>query len=221
MSERERPPLLLLPREYRIATSIALMAVLSVALGCSGRAVQPVHGVLVGEKARPVAPGQVFGGQLLQVLAPASPGWVLLQDTSAELTFARPGAAARETYVATVSFFELPATEGRDAFVAYIRQARERDSPPERFADARVTYEYAEDRGYPCVMYASSALDRNAPGGALKLVERGAYCRHPLREGLGFWVSYSQRALLPDANLTEQANGFAQGVTVPHADLRR
>lgn len=183
--------------------------------GCAGRATQAAHGVLVGEHAEPVTPGQPFGGAFMQVQAPGSPGWVLLRESSTDITFARPGANDGESYVAMVSFFDLPATAGKDAFVEHIRQARESDSPKERFENAQITYAYTEERGYPCVAYVSSALDVQAPGGALTLAERGLYCRHPKNERLGYWVSYSQRGRQTDADFAEQADGFVRGVTVP------
>ena len=205
----------------RVAAAIGLTTVLALAQGCTGRAIQGAHGVLVGERARAVSPGQAFGGEALRVHAPASPGWVLLRQTPAEISFARPGASSRETYVATVSLFECPATEGPDAFVTYIRQGRESDASPDRFADIRESYEYTEERGYPCVRYVATALDVKAPGGALSLAEAGVYCRHPRREGTGFWVSYSHRALNPDVDVVEQAKGFIQGVTVPDRQVGR
>lgn len=185
--------------------------------GCAGRATQALHGVLVGEHAKPVTPGQPFGGAFMQVHAPDSPGWVLLRESSTDITFARPGANEHESYVAMVSFFDLPATAGKDAFVAHIRQGRESDSPPERFENTEVTYAYSEERGYPCVAYGSTALDVQAPGGALTLAERGLYCRHPKNEGLGYWVSYSQRARTTDPDFAAQADAFVRGVSVPDA----
>jgi hypothetical protein len=204
-----------MPRPHRVAATLVLLTSLALASACSGRAVQGAHAVLVGEKARPVSAGQLFGGQFLQVHAPASPGWVLLRESSKEITFARPGTLARETYVAMVSFFALAAMSDPGELVAHVRAARDADSPPDRFADAAASYEYSEERGYPCVKYVSSARDVKAPGGALTLAERGMYCRHPKSEGTGFWVSYSQRALKPDADLVAQADSFIAGVVVP------
>jgi len=171
--------------------------------------------VLVGEQARPVSPGQLLGGQFLQVHAPASPGWVLLRESSTEITFARPGASERETYVATVSFFALPTIEDPVELVGHIRKARNDDTPADRFADARTSYEYSAERGYACVKYDSSVRDVKSPGGSLTLVERGMYCRHPGKAGTGFWMSYSQRALSPDEDLGAQADSFLAGVVVP------
>jgi hypothetical protein len=200
---------------HRVAIAITLTTVFAATAGCAGQSVKALHGVLVGEHAQAVAPGQLFGGQFLEVHAPDSPGWVLLRESTQEITFGRPGAAEGESYVATVSFFELPVTKSRDEFIATIRQGRESDSSPERFADVSVSYGYAEERGYPCASYRSSSLDLKAPGGALTLAEGGMYCRHPRRDGLGFWVSYSQRAKETDDDFAEQADGFVRGVTVP------
>jgi hypothetical protein len=79
----------------------------------------------------------------------------------------------------------------------------------------RESYEYTEERGYACVKYAATSLDCNAPGGAMPLAEHGLYCRHPRREGTGFWGAYSQRTLKADADLATQALGFLEGVVVP------
>jgi hypothetical protein len=66
------------------------------------------------------------------------------------------------------------------------------------------------------VKYTATSLDLKAPGGALPLVEHGLYCRHPKREGTGFWALYSQRAVKTDADLAEQARAFLEGVVVPN-----
>lgn len=199
----------------RSAAALVLTLAFVLTSGCSGRLVQGLHGVLVGEHANPVSPGQLFGGQFMQAHAPNSPGWVLLRESSTDITFARPGGSERESYVAMVSFFDLPATESKDAFVEHIRQGREADSSPDRFSNVQVTYTYSEERGYPCVAYVSSSLDVKAPGGALTLADRGIYCRHPKSQGLGFWVSYSQRSAATDPDFAEQASSFVEGVSVP------
>jgi hypothetical protein len=193
--------------------------VLALAPACGGPAFRAAHSTLLGEPigadAQPVAPGQLLGGEFLQVRAPNSPGWVLMRESSAQIQFGHPGASARETYVAMVSFFELPPTEGSEAFVALVRSARESDTSPERFAEVKESYEYTGARGYPCVRYVATSLDLKAPGGALPLAEHGLYCRHPKHEGTGFWALYSQRALKADADLAEQVRGFLEGVVVP------
>lgn len=204
---------------YFPPTATALAAVIGLALACTGGAERAAHAALLGRpqgaEMRPVSPGQVFGDELLRVRAPSSSGWLVIRESPREIQLGHPGASARETYVAMVTSFDLPATDGREAFVELIRRGRQSDFSPDRFSELRESYEYTEERGYPCVKYVATALDLKAPGGALPLAEHGLYCRHPRREGSAFGAVYSQRALKPDADLAEQARDFLEGVVVP------
>lgn len=167
---------------------------------------------------RPVQPGERFGGTALDVRAPRGEGWVV-RESATELLFGRRGARARETTVATVSFFELPAGEARrpEEIVAFIRRMTEADFSRERFADALATYAYSEIDGLGCVHYVASGLDRQAPGGPLTQAMYALYCRYPLRENFGLALVYSQRARAIDTDLAQQAQAFFDGVRVPKA----
>jgi hypothetical protein len=164
---------------------------------------------------RPVKAGQELGGKAMRVRAPASKGWVV-RESANDILFGHRGAAKNETYVATVSFFDLPeaATASAESFTAFIRELAEGDVPSERFAEPTASYEYTEARGYPCVKYVGSAIDKKAPGGPLRQTMVALYCRYTRRAGLGYAAIYSQRAKQIDADLAQQAAAFIEGVRV-------
>jgi len=165
---------------------------------------------------RPAKPGQEFGGKAMLVRAPSSEGW-LVRETANDILFGHRGAAKNETYVATVSFFDLPEAEtgSAETFTAFIRKMAEGDVSSERFADPTASYEYSETRGTPCVKYVGSAIDKKAPGGPLRQTMIALYCRYTRRAGLGYAAIYSQRAKQIDADLAQQAEAFIEGVRVP------
>jgi hypothetical protein len=165
---------------------------------------------------RPAKPGQEFGGKAMLVRAPSSEGWVV-RETANDILFGHRGAAKNETYVATVTFFELPEAETKsaEAFTAFIRAQTAADLPAERFADPTASYEYTEARGYPCVKYVGSAIDKKAPGGPLRQTMVALYCQYTRRAGMGYAAIYSQRAKQIDADLAQQAETFLEGVRVP------
>jgi hypothetical protein len=165
---------------------------------------------------RAVKPGEVFGGKAIRVLAPSGEGW-LVRQTANLIVFGRRGASKRESFVASVSFFDLPESESAspEAFLAFIRKQADADVPPERFEGATASYAYGEESGTACVKYVASALDKKAPGGALTQAMHAFYCKYARRAGVGYAVVYSQRAKAIDADLGERASEFFAGVEVP------
>ena len=92
--------------------------------------------------AQSVPPGKLFAGKLLNVRAPNSEGWKLVNSSGATLAFARAGASSNESYVAQVMLFALAESSSPEEFVALIKKGNEADTPPDRFKNLESSYEY-------------------------------------------------------------------------------
>lgn len=177
--------------------------------GCAGTA-QP-------RKSVSVSPGQMFAGGYINVTAPTSDGWQLIQSSGSGMAFAKSGRAANESFGAQVLMFNLAPTNTPQEFEALIKTSAEKDTDPTRFDTQQMSFKYSTERNYPCVRYHSVVQDK-APRGlkvSLLLESDGLYCRHPVQRETGFAVIYSHRGGSLYANLRSEAENFIQGVQVP------
>ena len=168
---------------------------------------------------RPLIPGQFFSGSFLNIRAPNSEGWMLLDSSSQGMAFARRGVSSSESYAARVFVFALQESKDRDKFVTLIRKLTEENTSPERFKSIEYNYEYTEKRGYPCVKVKGVMEDTKAgtPSGqeTLKFQPYTLYCRHPKQQGKGFVIDFSHRGPSLDTTIDAQAEAFIEGVQVP------
>lgn len=169
---------------------------------------------------QPVPPGKFFKGDVLNIRAPNSEGWFLDQASPGGWSFVREGAKSSESYVASVLAFDLPQTASKEEFVAVIRQGIESDTSPDRFTVRDAPYDYTDQRGYPCVKYQATTEDNKARTSLFKrepqtLQIRSLYCRHPVKRGLGFAITFSHRGTELDSAFEEQGQDFISGVDVP------
>lgn len=167
-----------------------------------------------------VPAGKMFRGEMLDIRAPASEGWVLAESTPGGWSFAREGRGSRESYVASVLAFSLAETRNSEEFVELIKSGIEQDTSPDRFGATEATLEYTEARGYPCVKYQATTEDKGAKSSLSsrapqKLQVYSLYCRHPKRPTLGFAIIFSHRGSELDPNLEQLGEDFAGGVQVP------
>lgn len=164
-----------------------------------------------------VSPGQVFAGGYINVTAPNSDGWQLIESSGTGMVFAKGNQAARESFVAYIKMFNLAPTNTPQEFEALIKTSAEKDIDPTRFDLQQTSFKYSDERSYPCVRYHSVAQDKTPQGlkGPLLLESDGLYCRHPVRQETGFAVIYSHRGETLYANLRNEAENFFQGVQVP------
>jgi hypothetical protein len=166
--------------------------------------------------AKPLAPGQLFAGPLLNIRAPDSAGWQIVESSAGNLTFGRRDATTGNTYIALVSAFELEPFSTPAEFLAIIKTRAEQDSPPDRFRPIETDYRLTSERPYPCVRFRGTVEDLKArtPRGtaALPFHLRSLYCQHPTRPTLGTLTSYSQRGGPPDPDLDARAQSFMDGV---------
>jgi len=171
---------------------------------------------------RPLPPGQLFPGNVLNIRAPNSEGWMQMHSSNQGMIFVRRGASPDETYAARVFAVALPESRDREEFVTLVRQRNQENTSPERFSSIEVNYEYTEKRGYPCVSIKGVADDTKAktPSGQqiLKLQINSLVCRHPRQQAKGFegfGIEFSHRGSTLDKALDVQAEAFIEGVQVP------
>jgi len=170
----------------------------------------------------PLTPGELFPGPFINIRAPNSEGWRLLDSSGRGMIFFRRGAAPNESYAARVFTLALPESTNRDEFVALVKQRNQENTSPERFSSVETNYEYTEKRGYPCVNIKGVADDTKARTSSgqevLKLQIHSLVCRHPKpqRKGVeGFGIEFSHRGSTLDQALDVQAEAFIEGVQVP------
>ena len=172
-------------------------------------------------KPQPVSAGKIFEGDLLNVTAPNSNEWHLLESSFRGIAFARFGNEPGESFIAQVTiFFNPPQTDSPEKFEALIVKGAQSDLETERFSTSAYTHEYSDSRGYPCVLLHNISEDRRADTGkggikTLILQNEHLYCRHPVRKDLGFAITYSHRGNSLYHDLKKEAQEFIDGVQVP------
>ncbi len=188
------------PRPFTVVALIVL-----VQIGCATR--------------KPLAPGQLFPGPLMNVRAPASAGWQLVKSDAEGMVFGRGDAATGVTYIAQVIAFRLPPFGTPDELLAIVKDGAAKDSPPDRFTVVDANFQFTTERPYPCVRFRGSSVDlkaRTRQGTAALLLHiRSLYCQHPTQPDLGVLIAYSQRGAPPDPDLDSQAESFIDSVRVP------
>lgn len=169
-----------------------------------------------GPRGTPIQPGQPFSSDYVNVKAPDSTGWLLMQASDAGITFGRKGPSETESCIASVSLFVLPPTNTRAEFEDLIRAGVQQDTPPERYNMQRQTLGYTDERGYPCVRYQALASDKHprGPDTPLLLALDGLYCRHPKQQDTGFAAIYSFRGKTEHPEIRAEAESFIQGTQV-------
>lgn len=176
----------------------------------------PAHAQSPGQ---PVMPKQRFPSELLEVHAPDSEGWVLAGSGRNGIAFAKRGAEPGDTYGAQVIMFELPPGINADELMDLVKKRIATTNPAPRFQEISSEYQYTEDRGYPCVNVRSSYDDKEAvtPAGKqqLRLKVVALYCRHPVRQELGFFAAYSYRGKTVDTQIEAPASSFIGAINVP------
>lgn len=168
-------------------------------------------------KAMPVSPGQNFKGGYINVTAPNSDGWHLLQSSGLGMGFAKGGLDTDESFGAQIHMFKLSPTNTPEEFETLIKKSVEKDTELPRFSVQQASFTYSNERAYPCVKYHSLVQD-NAPQGSkgpLLLEAQGLYCRHPIQRETGFAIIYSHRGEKQYAELHVEAENFIQNIQVP------
>ncbi len=100
-----------------------------------------------------VSPKQLFPGDLLNVYAPDSEGWVITAVSGNGIAFGKRAARKNDTYGAQVVLFELPETNSGEELIELVKERIALLNPAPRFLETDSTYQYNEDRGYPCEIF--------------------------------------------------------------------
>jgi hypothetical protein len=168
----------------------------------------------------PVTPKQLFPGEILNIYAPDSEGWLIAAVESHGIAFGKRGARKNDTYGAQVVLFELPEMTSGEELVSFVQERIAMLNPAPRFQETRSSYQYNEDRGYPCVNVHidfddTAAVVTSGRTQRLKLSVVSLYCRHPQEQGLGFFAAYSHRGKKPDKDIETAAKSFIEAIEVP------
>jgi hypothetical protein len=172
-----------------------------------------------------VPPGKVYAGSYINVTAPKSDGWYLMENSGRGIAFARSGSAPGESFAAQVLMFPLEPTNSPEEFDELIVKQSSRDTDPHRFRTTESSHSYSAARGYPCVRMHTVSTDRDAQVGGGKtevliLEVEHLYCRHPVQAKTGFVAMYSYRGRARHPQLKDEALSFIEGVQVPDAPAR-
>lgn len=170
-----------------------------------------------GPRGNSVHPAQLFSGDYINVKAPASEGWLLINSSGSGITFGKQGPSTSESFIAGVLMFGMAPTGTPAEFKELVKAGTRRDTPPERYDIQRESLKYTDERGYPCVRYQALAKDKKPQGlnAPLLLALHGLYCRHPKRPETGFAAVYSFRGKAEHPALRSEAESFIQGVQAP------
>ena len=165
-----------------------------------------------------MTPKQQFPNDLLNVQSPDSEGWVVTGVARNGIGFAKRGSESNETYAAQVILFEMSQTSSSDEFVDFVKRRIATMNPAPRFQETSSDFQFIESRGYPCVDV-RIAYDDNAavtPTGKeqLRLKVIALYCRHPIKQELGFFAAYSYRGKAVDPQIESAAKNFIEATSV-------
>jgi hypothetical protein len=146
-----------------------------------------------------------------------------MESSGDAVTFGRSGASNGESFIAAVLRFSLPEAQSKEDFVALIKRGVESDAPPDRFKNMESTFEYSDQRGYPCVLYKATGEDTKAKisffgRSHLILQIQTLYCRLPNLEKTGFAAMFSHRGATKVDDLNAQATDFIDGVQIPDGE---
>ncbi|MCB1624345.1 MAG: hypothetical protein KDI32_07140 [Pseudomonadales bacterium] len=176
---------------------------------------------LAQAKDEPVVPGQRFEGPILNIRAPNSAGWKLLESSANAVIFGRAGTTSGESFIAAVLRFPLPDTQTIAEFEELVKHNVERDAPPERFKSIDARFASSNERGYACVLYQATTEDTKAKTSRFRrshliLQVQALYCRPSSMEKTGFVATYSHRGATKVDDFDAQASDFIEGVHVPN-----
>jgi len=169
---------------------------------------------------KPVPAGYLYEGGYINIRAPNSEGWHLVNSSPAGMEFARSGTEQGESFAAQVLMFPLENTKDSNELLSLIKNGFEKDSDSARYEMIDSSFKYSEERDYSCVKVNFVTKDKQAQTSPtrreeLLLQAESLYCRHPVRQESGFSISYSHRGKSLYPNLNAEAKDFISGVQVP------
>ncbi len=138
------------------------------------------------------------------------------------MSFFKPGLDYRESFVASVTLFEMEWQQNKEAYASLIEEGFISDTDKNRFDILTKRFNYSERRSYPCVEVGAVSWDKKATTGKktkekLLLSISSLYCKHPTLALKGFAITYSHRGSELPKNFDEEAKKFIAGVVVPES----
>jgi hypothetical protein len=168
---------------------------------------------------QPVAFGQLFSGPILNVRAPLSTGWLLLESDDWGMIFINRNESTGYTYAAEVQTVRLPPVYSGADLLVLAKKIMDARSPAARYKTVETRFEPTSERYYLCVRFRGTFVDTQAlmPQGttaSLPLYIRSLICQHPRQRGLILDISFSQRGGPADPDLDSRAESFINSVEV-------
>lgn len=172
---------------------------------------------------KPVPAGFLYEGSYINVRAPKSDGWHLVNYSSVGMEFARTGAEQGESFGAQVLMFPIPSANDGNDFLSFIKSGFKQNSDSARYEEIESNIKLSEDRDYSCVSVEFTTKDQHAQTSptrreSLLLQAESLYCVHPVEQETGFSIMYSHRGKSLYPNLSVEAEEFISGVQVPGID---
>ena len=110
--------------------------------------------------------GKVYYGSYINITAPPSEGWHLIESNPAGMSFARSGSQPNESFAAGVAMFDLPEQTNSPAeFETLIIKKASYDLETERFSTRKFEHHFTDTRGDPCVQVHNVSEDKQAQVG--------------------------------------------------------
>ena len=168
----------------------------------------------------PVQAGHIYKGEYINIRAPNSDGWYLVNSSPGGMEFARRGLSKNETFAAQLLIFPLPEMKSNDEFISLVKKSIQADINTGRYEEIKTEYAFTNKRNYPCVKVVSTVNDKQSKvsGNSLEtliLQSNSLYCRHPVRVNTGFSAIYSHRGYDVYEPLDKEASDYIEGIQVP------
>ncbi len=129
---------------------------------------------------------------------PQNENWIIAYRNNWRIGLAKKGVQIDETYGISITLFELPILESKEAFLEFVKAGRENDTDPERFNIIKDDINYYQEFSDFCVAYHSAAEDKKAKKisknkDPMILELAGYVCRHPKNKNIGVNFDFSHR----------------------------
>ena len=167
-----------------------------------------------------IAPGQAFPGTSLAVTWPNATGWHLSDTGANQWVFQKQGAQADDSFIATISWLDLPTDLTTQSFVTFVKQGADAQNQA-RFHNLASAAQFSSARPYPCVHYRATGADAPTvtaaarPLAPLLLEMELLACAHPQLGNKAFVAVYSHHGERPDPGFETGAAAFFGGIQVP------
>ena len=151
----------------------------------------------VGASQRP----QISGGERVTLagvsfVAPANKSWIVLVQSTYQITVGTKGDNPNETLIASVSTFQIPTFSSPQDFLSYVKSARAAEPKTGRFEIIKNDEQLYVARSERCVKHEAESKDFGAKrGNDYTVIEYfGMNCIHPKNPTVGIFAELSRKA---------------------------